>query len=956
MAGFESFTVMAIIDAQDQASRVFEKIQSTISEFTDAMGRAAEVTDAAAQAIDESLLQTASGADALSLATDRVAASEAKLTIATRDQATAEQELQAARASGVSEEDLAAAGDKLTQAQKDTTQATTELQAAQLSLQDVERALTGTNEDLAASEVAVEDAATGLPGILATIAAGAAVVGGLSVKAAADFQTLATHLVTDAGEAPDKLNMISQGMLKIAQDTGTSADEVAKGMYHIESSGFHAQDAITMMTTAAEGAKVGGADLDTVTKALAGTMLDFQAQGYNANQMMNALIETTAQGDLRMQDLASTLGNVTPIAAAAKLSFDQVGGAIATMTAQNMTAAQATQNYSHLIQSLSRPNNVQIQEMQQLGLTQQQVSDTLAGPDGMVNTLKLLTGAIADHNKNGRIYINTLTDSATASQSATVMYQTMTPALKKLSDELVNGTLNTKDYKKAVSEMDPVSAKQGSQFVTLQERMGAFNKLLANGSGDSETFNAALSELTGGQVGLRTALMLSIDSGAKFADAAKAIKAAADGGKNSVNNWTTIQGTFNQKLDTLKASLDVLAISIGTKIMPWVEKLVGALQPAINWIEHSKIAAQGLAIVFGGALLTAIVAIIAALALLMAPILLVGALVEGLIKIWDELAKWFEDHKQPFVDAWNFVVKEFDKLAKWLNDNVISWVRGKFEEFMKWWNDHSKEITFVWNAVWTEIKVAFDNAWMFIKIILDILVQVWNIAWGVIKDTVQLVWDRIKTIINIALDLIEGIVGIFLDLITGNWGKAWTDLKTMTTKLLTDIWNGIVDTFKDIGTLLLDAGKNLIKGFINGIKSAASDVTSTVKGIVSDVRSFFPFSPAKQGPLSGNGSMDVAGTKIGSMLADGMHASATKVSTASRALATAAGSGVGGLGFDGGLTAVGGGAGGGGGGMIVIDMRGSQLMSDRDMDVFADRVGRRIATRTLPAAGVRIRM
>jgi hypothetical protein len=85
------------------------------------------------------------------------------------------------------------------------------------------------------------------------------------------------------------------------------------------------------------------------------------------------------------------------------------------------------------------------------------------------------------------------------------------------------------------------------------------------------------------------------------------------------------------------------------------------------------------------------------------------------------------------------------------------------------------------------------------------------------------------------------------------------------------------------------------------------------------------------------------------------------VSSASQALAGAVTGSTGALagtpltvgGAGGGLTYTGS-SGGGGGTQIVLDMRGSQIMSDRDMDELASRIGRRLSTVTLVSAGVRV--
>jgi len=81
----------------------------------------------------------------------------------------------------------------------------------------------------------------------------------------------------------------------------------------------------------------------------------------------------------------------------------------------------------------------------------------------------------------------------------------------------------------------------------------------------------------------------------------------------------------------------------------------------------------------------------------------------------------------------------------------------------------------------------------------------------------------------------------------------------------------IVRGLGKIGDLLLNAGKSIIRGLVRGIKSMASAPVDAVKGIVGKVRDFLPFSPAKEGPLSGRGSPEIAGATLVEMIADGMQ-------------------------------------------------------------------------------------
>lgn len=72
----------------------------------------------------------------------------------------------------------------------------------------------------------------------------------------------------------------------------------------------------------------------------------------------------------------------------------------------------------------------------------------------------------------------------------------------------------------------------------------------------------------------------------------------------------------------------------------------------------------------------------------------------------------------------------------------------------------------------------------------------------------------------------------------------------------------VVGAIGDLGGLLVNSGRSLINGFVSGIQSAIGGALSTVSGAVSQIRSFFPFSPAKRGPFSGHGYTTYSGKAL----------------------------------------------------------------------------------------------
>jgi hypothetical protein len=92
-----------------------------------------------------------------------------------------------------------------------------------------------------------------------------------------------------------------------------------------------------------------------------------------------------------------------------------------------------------------------------------------------------------------------------------------------------------------------------------------------------------------------------------------------------------------------------------------------------------------------------------------------------------------------------------------------------------------------------------------------------------------------------------------------------------------------------LGTLLIRSGRELIEGLIRGIKDKLGSLGRVMGSVAQKVRDYWPFSPAKTGPLSGRGSLLYAGRNLGGDLAAGMQRSLPRVEAASSQLAGAVG-------------------------------------------------------------------
>ena len=223
-----------------------------------------------------------------------------------------------------------------------------------------------------------------------------------STKMAMDFQDSTTQLVTGAGESESALAGVRKGILDMASSVGSAPQELSKGLYMIESAGYHGAKGLDVLKAAAMGAKVGGADMETVANALTTAMTDYNIPANRANAVTSALVATVAAGKMHMEDLGNALGMVMPKASALGVSFQDVNGALATMTATGMSARRASMNLSNTILSLGAPSKKSADALTQIGLTAQQVKDDL-GTKGLAATMDLIEKHVSDTFPKGSV-------------------------------------------------------------------------------------------------------------------------------------------------------------------------------------------------------------------------------------------------------------------------------------------------------------------------------------------------------------------------------------------------------------------------------------------------------------------------------------------------------------------------------------------------------------------------
>jgi TP901 family phage tail tape measure protein len=613
--------------------------------------------------------------------------------------------------------------------------------------------------------------------------AGAGIAMAYGVKQSIDYQKELALLVTDAGESKSNLGMVATGIESIAEATGTNLSQLTSGMFMIESAGYHGAAGLTVLRAASEGAKTSGADLGTTADALTTVMTDFKMKTGQATSAMSGLNAIVANGKTHLQDIAASMSKVLPTASALHVSFGQVGGAMATMTGEGISAKMAAMGLNSAILALAAPNAVATKSMNELGMS----TKDYAKYQELVKTGNTkAAGAMMAMQGTAKEVANTLT------------HQGLIAALAKVAD------------------------------LALQA-----------GPRGSAAYVGAMKAMMGGNKGLQVALALTGQNlETSTANVAK-VSGAVKNANKDVTGWSVTQATLSNRLGQFKEIVQVSAVQLGTLLIPVLTMVVTGIskliQGFISLPGPVKMALLGVAI--------AILAVVAPWMTLIAGIIFGAALIANhwasikalTIKVWGDIRDWF-------VNVWHDI---YSKFGFYLDAIVTIWrldwlvVSTYFKITFLAIETIAKVF---WDVLTAIFKVAialltgnWTAAWNAIK---GVGVQIWNAISTFFKGALHDFATAFSTAISIVVGYFRAFGGKILSalgafgsllvnvgksFISGLFGGITSALSGIRSWVQNNIFNPIIGAIKFLfgvrspSTVMASIGGHLVGGLILGL-------------------------------------------------------------------------------------------------------------------------------------------
>lgn len=164
-----------------------------------------------------------------------------------------------------------------------------------------------------------------------------------------------------------------------------------------------------------------------------------------------------------------------------------------------------------------------------------------------------------------------------------------------------------------------------------------------------------------------------------------------------------------------------------------------------------------------------------------------------------------------------------------------------------------------------------------INVVMGIITGNWSQAWNGIKQIGMGVWNFIsssfrnfgsllKGIAQAAWNLLGSVISAGWNAIKSGASAAWNGIKSVVStgvngvvNFVKNLPNNIKSIFSSAGSWLVSAGKNIIQGFINGLKSMFGSVKSTLGGLTSKLTSWKGPEPVDKVLLTPTGELIMKG-------------------------------------------------------------------------------------------------
>src|SRR5699024_2852643 len=140
-------------------------------------------------------------------------------------------------------------------------------------------------------------------------------------------------------------------------------------------------------------------------------------------------------------------------------------------------------------------------------------------------------------------------------------------------------------------------------------------------------------------------------------------------------------------------------------------------------------------------------------------------------------------------------------------------------------------------------------------------------VWNFIRSIISGVVNSIRSVISSGFNAARSVVTSTVNAIRSVVSSVFNALRGIVSGAMSGVRNAISNGMQgalravtSVGSAFRNAGSKIVSMIADGIKAAAGKVTGAAKDLMGKVRNLLPFSPAKEGPLTDLHKLNFGGT------------------------------------------------------------------------------------------------
>ena len=325
-------------------------------------------------------------------------------------------------------------------------------------------------------------------------------------KTSMNYDQTIERIGIKAGATDSEMAKLGNTIKKLTTDTVYSMDEVAGAAEYMVQNGRTATQVIDELGAVTGLATVGNIDLSRSADIVASSMNMFSRQGLSAQQVANLFAKAANTSGANVENLAKSLENCGPQAAALNIPFEQLMATLATMGDNAIKGGKAGTALKNLFQRMAAPTKEAANAIKEYSLETAQakiVSGDLKG--GLLEMKKALDlNKISSEEQQKAIK---QLAGAYGSAGLTAVLNTATDELMVTFEAMEKGLVSTNDLEKGMSKLMGTIQGQVMRF-SANVQLAFYNLYTQANSSIAkvmDVFNNFLSMLNEG-AGIRSAL------------------------------------------------------------------------------------------------------------------------------------------------------------------------------------------------------------------------------------------------------------------------------------------------------------------------------------------------------------------------------------------------------------------------------------------------------------------